>query len=64
MRGQRRPSTLTPTLPLGHTPVNILSTGQMPSRRGVNALTDSLQVKRLYARATFLSEQLELKVGL
>lgn len=57
------PSTLAPNYPLNRTPVHILSTGQMPVRRGVNSLTDSIQVKRLYTRATFLSEQLELRVG-
>jgi len=57
------PSTLTPALPLGRTPVHLLSSGMMPARRGVNSLTDSIQIKRLYARATFLSEQLELKIG-
>ena len=58
------PSTLTPLPPpFGRTPVHALSTGQMPLRRGVNSLTDSIQIKRLYGRVTFLNEQLELKIG-
>jgi uncharacterized protein (TIGR04551 family) len=57
------PSTLAPAPFLPRAPVHVLSTGQQPMRRGVNSLNDSIQIKRLWARATFLSEQLELNVG-
>lgn len=44
-------------------PVDILSSGQNPPQRGVNALSDSLVVKRAYGRVTALNEQLELRLG-
>lgn len=44
-------------------PVDILSRGQVPPQRGVNALSDSIVVKRAYARMTALDEKLELRVG-
>lgn len=44
-------------------PNNVLAITQMPMRRGFNALSDSIVVKRLWARVAFLNDQLELKVG-
>lgn len=55
------PDTLPPMA--GGTPVNVLSRSQNPPRQGINALTDSLVIKRAYVRLTALNEQLELKVG-
>ena len=57
------PNTLPPRPGLERPPTNVLSTGQLPMRRGFNALTDSIVVKRLWARAAFLHGQLELKAG-
>jgi uncharacterized protein (TIGR04551 family) len=47
----------------GKSPVNILATGQNPPSNLTNALTDSIVVKRAYARVTALNEQLELRIG-
>ncbi len=44
-------------------PVDILSFGQLPPQQGVNSLTNSIVVKRLWARMTALNEQLELRIG-
>lgn len=57
------PATLPPRVGAERPPPNVLSTTQMPMRRGFNALTDSVVVKRLWARVAFLNDQLELKVG-
>ena len=46
-----------------NTPVNILSRNQDVPQAGVNAISDSITVKRLYARITALNEQLELRIG-
>ncbi len=55
------PNTLPPIA--GGYPVNVLATSQNPARAGVNALGDSLTIKRTYARLTALNEQLELRFG-
>lgn len=44
-------------------PVNVLSRRQQSSVQGVNAITDSILVKRAYVRLTALNEQLELRAG-
>ncbi len=57
------------TLPFGSdssrssTPNNFLNDRQLSPVTDLNALTDSIRVKRLYARITALNEQLEVKVG-
>lgn len=52
------------TIPTGGgSPVNILASSQNAPREMVNALTDSVVIKRAYARMTALNEQLELRFG-
>lgn len=45
------------------TPLNVLSRSQQPPVDGVNALRDSILVKRAWARLTALNEQLQLEIG-
>ena len=42
---------------------HVLSSTQMPVRRGLNSFTDSIVIKRLWTRVGFLHDHLELKVG-
>ncbi|MEZ0312917.1 MAG: TIGR04551 family protein [Myxococcota bacterium] len=57
------------TLPFGSdssrasTPNNFLNDRQLSPVTDLNALADSIRVKRLYARITALNEQLEVKIG-
>jgi uncharacterized protein (TIGR04551 family) len=45
------------------TPLNILNDRQLSPVTNVNAVVDSVRIKRLYARITALNEQLEVKIG-
>lgn len=45
------------------TPNNFINDRQLAPLTNVNALTDSIRVKRVYARVTALNEQLEFKIG-
>lgn len=45
------------------TPNSLLNMTQLSPITDVNALTDSIRVKRVYARITALNEQLEFKIG-
>lgn len=42
---------------------DVLSGSQQPTVRGGNSRVEAVQLKRLYARATAMNEQLELRVG-
>lgn len=55
--------TLPGNLALERPAPNVLSRGQVPQRRGINAFNDTIVVKRLWTRVGFLHDQLELKVG-
>ncbi len=46
-----------------NTPNNFLNDRQLTPVNDLNALTDAIRVKRLYARITALNEQLEVKIG-
>ena len=45
------------------TPNNFINDRQLSPITDVNAVTDSIRVKRVYARITALNEQLEFKIG-
>lgn len=47
----------------GATPVNILSRSQLPPRNGVNAVSDSIVVRRLFGKVAALNQRLELRFG-
>lgn len=48
---------------LNRTPVHLLSPSQAPLARGRNGVTDSIVVKRAYARLRFLGDQIEVLAG-
>lgn len=52
------------TIPPGTaTPLNVLNRSQEPPHKGFNSLSDSIVVRRAYARIMLLNEQIEVRAG-